>query len=156
MREFLPPDPLGGMQSGFARQFNLKDAFQVYLGGHLVHCLKFNVVQARAILKDLSPWLNRNRFFELVAGNGGQSKQEPGVEHRIYVINGENSAFCYVIRSVKTSDYRNEKENSTETYTLSLINTPDDPLAGGRVSSSRVIGISQLYRDFLRQINPTS
>ena len=35
-REFLPPDPLGGMQSGFARQYYFSDVFTVRLGGHLV------------------------------------------------------------------------------------------------------------------------
>ena len=41
-REFLPPDPLGGLQSGYARQYNLNDAFSVYLGGYLVSELKFS------------------------------------------------------------------------------------------------------------------
>ena len=28
-REFLPPDPLGGLQSGYARQYNLDEAFML-------------------------------------------------------------------------------------------------------------------------------
>ena len=35
-REFLSPDPLGGMQSGYARQYNLNSALKILLGGHLV------------------------------------------------------------------------------------------------------------------------
>ena len=42
-REFLPPDPLGGMQSGYARQYNPDQAFTVFLGGHLVADLKFSI-----------------------------------------------------------------------------------------------------------------
>ncbi|MBW2491912.1 MAG: hypothetical protein JRE65_12275, partial [Deltaproteobacteria bacterium] len=29
-REFLPPDPLGGMQSGYARQYHPDQAFTVF------------------------------------------------------------------------------------------------------------------------------
>ena len=35
-REFLPPDPLGGLQSGLARQYTIDEAFTVYLGGYMV------------------------------------------------------------------------------------------------------------------------
>lgn len=59
-REFLPPDPLGGLQSGFARQYNLRDAFTVFLGGHMVADLAFPVPETRAYLKQLGPWLRRH------------------------------------------------------------------------------------------------
>lgn len=153
VREFLPPDPLGGLQSGFARQFNLKDAFQVYLGGHLVQSLKFSVSEARTILKDLHGWLDRNGFFNLSAGNGGAKEGEIGMNHRIYVIPDENGGFCYVIRSVTSNGYTPSNGGRTEIYALALINTPDDLIAQGRVSVSRMIGISRLYRKFLRQIS---
>lgn len=52
-REFLPPDNLGGYQSGYARQYNLNDAFTVYLGGFLVHEAKLLVPQARDVLRCL-------------------------------------------------------------------------------------------------------
>ena len=56
-REFLPPDPLGGLQSGFARDYSIDDALTVYLGGCLVSGLNFTIPQARQILHDLEPWL---------------------------------------------------------------------------------------------------
>ena len=56
-REFLPPDPLGGLQSGFTRDYSIDDALTVYLGGCLVSGLKFTIPQARQILNDLEPWL---------------------------------------------------------------------------------------------------
>ena len=37
----MPPDPLGGMQSGYARQYTVDDAFIVYLAGHLVNQMHF-------------------------------------------------------------------------------------------------------------------
>jgi hypothetical protein len=51
---------LGGLQSGFARQYNLRDAFTVFLGGHMVADLSFPVPETRAYLKQLGPWLRRH------------------------------------------------------------------------------------------------
>jgi hypothetical protein len=62
-REFLPPDPLGGMQSGYARQYHPDQAFTVYLGGHLVGDLKFAIPEARQMMQDLKPWLSDKGFF---------------------------------------------------------------------------------------------
>ena len=62
-REFLLPDPLGGMQSGYARQFNPDQAFTVFLGGHLVADLKFSIPEANQIIQDLNKWLSEKGFF---------------------------------------------------------------------------------------------
>ena len=56
-RTFLPPDPLGGLQSGYARQYSIDQAFCVYLGGVLVSELKFTMPEAGQILDDLKSWL---------------------------------------------------------------------------------------------------
>jgi hypothetical protein len=56
-REFLPPDPLGGLQSGLARQYTIAEAFTVYLCGYLVARLNFSIPEARKIVDDLSPTL---------------------------------------------------------------------------------------------------
>ena len=62
-REFLPPDPLGGLQSGVTRQFSVDEALIVFLGGHLVAELKTSVPDARQILKDLKPCLRDIGLF---------------------------------------------------------------------------------------------
>ena len=62
-REFLPPDPLGGMQSGYARQYHADQAFTVFLGGHLVADLKFSIPEANQIIIDLNKWLSEKGFF---------------------------------------------------------------------------------------------
>jgi hypothetical protein len=62
-REFLPPDPLGGMQSGYARQYHPDQAFTVFLGGHLVADLKFSIPEARQLMQDLRPWMSDKGFF---------------------------------------------------------------------------------------------
>ena len=69
-RSFLPPDPLGGMQSGYARQYAFKDLFKVYLGGHLLSHLKLSVAESQQVLNDLSPWMKKNGFLELNGANG--------------------------------------------------------------------------------------
>ena len=56
-REFLPPDPLGGLQSGYARQYTIDQAFIVFLGGHLVADLHFSIPESRQIVEDLGPWI---------------------------------------------------------------------------------------------------
>jgi hypothetical protein len=55
-REFLPPDPLGGLQSGYARQYSIDDAFKVFLGGCLVGELGYSIPETRTILADLIRW----------------------------------------------------------------------------------------------------
>ena len=62
-REFLPPDPLGGMQSGYARQYHPDQAFTVFFGGHLVADLKFSIPEANQIIIDLNKWLSEKGFF---------------------------------------------------------------------------------------------
>ncbi|MFZ7126824.1 MAG: hypothetical protein ACOWWM_11790 [Desulfobacterales bacterium] len=77
-REFLPPDPLGGYRSGYARQYSLREAFRVYLGGHLVGCHRFTIPESRRILKDLDAWLDerivsRTGFPSLEQTSGAES-----------------------------------------------------------------------------------
>ena len=70
-RSFLPPDPLGGLQSGYARQYVFKDLFKVFLGGHLLSHLKLSIPDAQKVLADLAPWLKKAGFLEL---NGSVEK----------------------------------------------------------------------------------
>jgi hypothetical protein len=64
------------LQSGFARQYSLKEAFLVALGGLLVGELKFAVPEARVILADLGPWLRKAGYLRLHT-NGGPSPKYP-------------------------------------------------------------------------------
>jgi hypothetical protein len=106
-REFLPPDPLGGLQSGYARQFNPNEAFAVYLGGHLVADLKFTIPEAKKILQDLNKWLV-DRGFQFDTKGNAESKE--GVEslikrYRIFIIRYQGAPenekeLCYIIRGL--------------------------------------------------------
>lgn len=75
-RSFLPPDPLGGMQSGYARQYLFKDLFKVFLGGYLLSHFKLSVHESRKVLGHLSPWLKNNGFFDW--DSSGREKKEAG------------------------------------------------------------------------------
>ena len=86
-REFLPPDPLGGLQSGYARQYTMDQAFVVFLGGHLVADLHFSIPEAKQIIQELGPWIKRHR----PARSG--KKDEQGVEDvRVYIFRRLSSA----------------------------------------------------------------
>ncbi|MDX2455718.1 hypothetical protein [Desulfosarcina sp.] len=104
-RSFLPPDPLGGMQSGYARQYTFKDLFKVYLGGHLLSHLKLSLPDSQQVLDDLSPWMKKNGFLDLNGANGAATEingQSNG--YRIYFCPvratgaKKGSGFCYLIR----------------------------------------------------------
>ena len=84
-REFLPPDPLGGLQSGYARQFSTREAFIVYLGGFLVAGLGFSIPQARQIIRDLSGWMKKSGLDAALMGRGGDGDAN-GHEDRRYEI----------------------------------------------------------------------
>jgi hypothetical protein len=106
-REFLPPDPLGGLQSGYARQYSLREAFVVALGGHLVSFLKYTIPEARTILSDLDQWMEAAGYYAFHAKNPGTSDSPTtGVDrHRIYIRThavgkGDSAGFAYAIEKI--------------------------------------------------------
>ena len=123
-RSFLPPDPLGGLQSGYARQYVFKDLFKVYLGGYLLSHLKLSVNDAQTLISDLSPWLKKNGFLEL-NGSIEKMKAKAGLENpcRIYFkkIQSEEgkkaAAFGYLIQKT-VSCQRGGEDNRQLTQTV--------------------------------------
>lgn len=121
-REFLPPDPLGGMQSGYARQYTPDEAFTVYLGGHLVAALHFTIPEARQVLNDLAEWLAGNGFsYEVgkTAARPGQPVKTAVPHYLIFITparsgtptpakdtpNGKNDrGFYYLIRGTLSAE----------------------------------------------------
>jgi hypothetical protein len=90
-REFLPPDPLGGIQSGYARQYHPDQVFTVYFGGYLVAHLKFTIPEAKQILADLQRWLHSNGFC--FNGNKVDFKtgavKRVGKQYRLFIVRPE-------------------------------------------------------------------
>jgi len=106
-REFLPPDPLGGLQSGYARQYNPDEAFTVSLGGHLVGDLKFSIPEAGYILHDLQQWLVDHDFYFDFSGTARPAQKSAyRVKNYKIAINSRNiagdndSGFSYLVQGV--------------------------------------------------------
>jgi hypothetical protein len=101
-REFIAPDPLAGLQSGYARQYYLNDAFRIYLGGHLVSDLKFSVPDAVKILADLDKWLDQAGFcFDIK----GETKTKKGLDalvdnHSVLITKETENCFRYCARGL--------------------------------------------------------
>ena len=139
-REFLPSDPLGGLQSGVARQFSLKEAFRVYLGGCLVGTLKFSIPETRQILLDLNGWLKERNYYSL---NPKSSLDQPGHEY-IYIFERNQGRFGYAVRRGKNA----EKEQESPMIRL---------WSGADVEetflTARVLNIGRLYSTYLNHLN---
>ena len=150
VREFLPPDPLGGLQSGYARQFNYKDAFRVFLGGCLVAELKFSIPEAKIILSDLNTWLKRTGFFHLQPPNGQETVSDK-VYYRLYIFKTCPNRFSYTIRNVKKVNrlYDENSNQDCEIYSLDFKNEDIDLLSAEKFETGRVLSIGALYRRFL-------
>lgn len=151
-REFLDPDPLGGLQSGVTRQYSLRDAFKVYFGGYLVNTLKFTIPEALTIISDLTPWLRANGFFSLDT-KLRQSDQSARPIHHLYICTLGNLQFAYAIRTIIRLDKGGQiEEQQTELYSVALINANTDPLSVGICTSAEVVVLSVLYNRFCKQI----
>jgi len=128
-REFLPPDPLGGMQSGYARQYSIDNAFTVYLGGHLVGELKYTISEAKKILEDLKKWLKENDFYINTKNGGKTGNDAKGLvkEYIIFILRendlkNSSGSFSYRIRGIISNipanynEYRVREERYIEEY----------------------------------------
>jgi len=95
-REFLPPDPLGGLQSGYARQYTIDQAFTVFLGGYLVAELHFSIPEAKQIVQELGPWINSHKTAFV-----GKTTEQPLEDTRVYIFKqlsspSEGESFAYL------------------------------------------------------------
>ncbi len=156
-REFLPPDPLGGMQSGYARQYHPDQAFIVGLGGHLVAELKFSIPEVRQNLKDLHPWLKNNGFFFSAKGNRSQANDTPAVV-KYYLIIIERLAdtgFRYTVQGIiskKTAGYDNIPVVEAR-YTETIIKPGGQLVDTMGPVSAKLMNISRFLAGFVQSLN---
>ena len=160
-REFLPPDPLGGMQSGFARQYSPDEAFIVHLGGHLVANLKFSIPQVKQILKDLNRWLSEHGFFfdakanaELVEGIYGLIKK-----YRIYIFRKKDfhegkDDFIFKIRGIISSNpvVHNGLQVFEERYVEIIIERRSNDHDFFDNTSMRILNITDILEQFVKSL----
>ena len=160
-REFLPPDPLGGLQSGYARQYNLDEAFTVYLGGHLVGELKFTIPESRQILYDLEQWLLDHEFYFDFSGKANSRDKS--------VLPVQNYQIAVLCRNTPDADiskmvYRFKATISSEPVTYNGVLMRQDRYIESSIGlqtheteffakSCRIINISLLRNSFLDCFN---
>jgi len=132
-REFLPADPLGGMQSGYARQYSPDDAFNLYLAGHLVSGLKFSIPAARKILQDLDEPLSNLGFRHRIGHGNGEDgeKKTDRMCHIVYILASGaedrtapagvhgNLEFQYIVRSIVSEPDAGGESDGLRTETFS-------------------------------------
>jgi len=159
---------LGGLQSGFARQYSLVDAFHVYLGGHLVADLNFPIPETRLILDDLKPWV-RSQFFSHKHNKVPPSVALPTKEYRIHIFTTRANSHTehkrrYAVRRLidEKMDGKRGTRMITERYLENWLESgefvsgdadADNALEWG---SSRILYISKLYEKFKRKLNQES
>jgi hypothetical protein len=144
-REFLDPDPLGGFQSGYARQFSNKDAFKVFLGGYLVGELKFTITDAGQILSDLHSWLTRHQFYALPM----QNSKPPRQYHHIYIYRREDGKFGYAIRRLTEPALTVNGNCYDERFGLKLIGLSPEFVRHNDFLHASVLSINALHRRYL-------
>jgi hypothetical protein len=160
-REFLPPDPLGGMQSGYARQYNPNEAFKVKLGGHLVADLKFTIPEAKQILKDLDDWLADKGFYFDVQG---KATSKEGVDRLVnkYIIfirrekplDHNNIEYIYAVRGIiskKTVNYKGF-EIMEERYVETLVGSRENKIETFDMDTVRTLNITDVLNNFANKL----
>ncbi len=161
-REFLPPDPLGGLQSGYARQYNIDQAFTVYLGGYLVAELKFTIPEARLILSDLHHWLVEKRFYFNFSGQAPvDPEKRPVIQYYQIAIgraasgDATDAGFCYCLKSVTADEWidANGERIHQKQSVAEGINSEAKEAALNTMAGYRVLNISVLHHSFLKGLD---
>lgn len=163
-REFLPPDPLGGLQSGYARQYSTREAFIVALGGHLVGFLKFSVHQAKTILADLDTWLENTGYYQwnlkLIREGSREEKRRQCYSIYIRVADKNNSnldGFHYAVQVFPATDRTDEttEEPFDSGEPAVFIRTPVEIRKNFSFSPFIILlQIGQFRRHFIDRIHP--
>jgi hypothetical protein len=158
-REFLPPDPLGGLQSGYARQYNIRDAFTVYFAGYLVSKKGFSIPEARQVLNDLNGWV-RHYVVEPFSKDyhGGAGHSDDGFpQYELHIQNvqsGRPLAFSYRIRTFVRREALGADSHSLwqETYREQVLKPGDPVVGGGYPACARRVDLTRLAGHFFERI----
>lgn len=160
-REFLPPDPLGGLQSGYARQYHPNDAFTVFLGGHLVASLRYTIPEARQIISDLKQWLIDKRFYHDLEENAAPTLEiDPFViEYLIFIRkdlqdNAPTYLFHYTIRGLISNEAAEYKGFSIrrEQYIETSLPAGKENAAHLPPDGTKLLNVTELYRYFSQNL----
>jgi len=155
-REFLPPDPLGGMQSGYARQYHPDQAFTVRLGGYLVAEMKYSIPEARQILEDLHEWLRENGFYFDARGIG-KHRNDTGNNVACYLIfiqPGKDPGFRYAVRGLISREKNDRKGFSIidERYVQTGLKSGIKPFELKQSMGVKCLNMTALLVDFTQTL----
>ncbi len=157
-REFLPPDPLGGLQSGYARQYNPNEAFAVFMAGYLVSALKFSIPEVRKIMQDLKDWLLTYGFY-FKFSEKAQALKEPRMQADqfwIWIVPRMQNeiGFDYRIEAtIHEKQIRQDDHPAVEKQSVSWV--LDAESAAGTpdvMTGCRIVNISRLRAEFLNRL----
>ncbi len=150
-REFLPPDPLGGLQSGVARQFSVDEALTVFTGGYLVSELKYGIPAARQIWTDLHPCLKQIGFFANSRTDrrllSGSTAPIPDYAVRIYRDHSSapgTARFYYVLQETLSVTFQEINGRTVHTMRYIEEHIPPSPAALPQRLSHCTLNISYL------------
>jgi hypothetical protein len=160
-REFLPPDPLGGMQSGFARQYSPDGAFTVYLGGHLVADLKFAIPEAKQIVTDLHSWfVEKGLYFDARTNATVTQGVDRLIKKYIIFIEREKDPgnaihFMYTIRGIISNEPDNYSgfEIMKELYVETSIGLPPKKKSTINMNIVKILNITDVLNSFVVGLN---
>jgi len=160
-REFLPPDPLGGMQSGFARQYSPDGAFTVYFGGHLVADLKFTIPETKQILKDLHSWFaEKGLYFDARSNATVNTGVGQLVKKYVIFIEREKDpdntiSFIYTIRGIISNEPVNYKgfEIMKELYMETTIGLQTKKMSAVDMNIVKTVNITDVLNNFVVRLN---
>ena len=152
-REFLPPDPLGGLQSGYARHYSIDEAFTVFLAGQLVSRSRFSIPESRQILSDLESWLTGEGYR---TGTKAESDDPAAVREHLILIDhrpsggGRTPAFDYTVRSILAHRHRiwQERQIEEERYLTNRLGAGTDPGPQTPPLQQRLIWITRILQHF--------
>jgi hypothetical protein len=154
VREFLGPDDQATIRSGYARDLDLRQAFIVFLGAHLVSTQAYTVFQARQILDDLSGLLEEKGLFpDSKPDYNAQGLKEFILE--IFPVKG--GGFYYQAKEIiKVYQDPDDPSCINETYREFPVITKDMKI-GSRIQfnqfNSKLFRVSILLQLFQLQIN---
>ena len=171
-REFLPPDPLGGKQSGYARHYSVEEAVTVYLGGLLVGRLNLSVPESKALLIPFVEWMTQNNLMPVQnhqsadAANGRHMEEKPV---KLILQSNAEGKNRYIIQQVlqsknmaksdaslsdpvphpsETSVYREETISEIEIFPAPSDQTVDNRIVGP--ISEKTLHVSTAIQHFLK------
>ncbi len=151
-REFLPPDPLGGFQSGYARQYTREEAFIVFLGGYAVSDLSVPIPETKKLLKDLQAWLEKNSVLQ---GRNGDTENPSVLEHVIILFRdtSKNIIFYHIHHVMSRRNIEKNGISFTEKrYFDEVVRCAPPGVAKNSATSARVLYLTRIYKEFVEKL----